>query len=342
MKEKIFSVLRIVIFFAIGAFLFWLVMRHQNIDEIREKLRQADWKWAALALIFGFISNIFRALRWNMLIHPLGDKPKLINTFGAVMVGYMANLAIPRLGEITRCAVLNRYEKIPINKLFGTVVIERIIDVTTIFLLLLVVILFEYDKMSSLSMQYVFNPLGEKFRMLFSHGVLFYLIGIGLFLLLFFLLWFVFLRFRQTKYYVKLRYIIRGFISGIKTVGKLQNRNLFLLYTILIWAMYLIMSYSCFFCFDATGNLGFVVALAVMVFGGFGWAAPVQGGIGTFDIIVTQTLVVFGIGANDGLAYAILSHATQMFAMLFLGSISLVVLPLLNRKSPVKTQSAAT
>lgn len=317
-------------------------MRHQNIDEIKEKLRHADWKWAVLALIFGFISNIFRALRWNMLIHPLGDKPKLINTFGAVMVGYMANLAIPRIGEVTRCAVLSRYEKTPINKLFGTVVIERIIDVTTIFLLLLVVVLFEYDKMSSLSMQYVFDPLGEKLRLLFSHGALFYLVGTGLFLLLFFLLWFAFVRFRKTKYYVKIRFIIRGFVSGIKTVGKLQNRNLFLLYTILIWAMYLIMSYSCFYCFDATSNLGFVAALAVMVFGGFGWAAPVQGGIGTFDIIVTQTLVVFGIGADDGLAYAILSHATQMFAMLFLGLISLVVLPLINPKSPLKTQSTAT
>jgi hypothetical protein len=99
------------------------------------------------------------------------------------------------------------------------------------------------------------------------------------------------------------------------------------------------MSYSCFYCFDATSDLGFVAALAVMVFGGFGWAAPVQGGIGTFDIIVTQTLVVFGIGANDALAYAILSHATQMFAMLFLGMISLVVLPLINPKSPVKLKA---
>src|SRR6188474_493189 len=126
------------------------------MDLIKEKLAHADWKWAVLALVFGFISNIFRAARWNMLIHPLGYRPKLINSFGAVFVGYMANLALPRLGEVTRCAILSRYEKTPINKLFGTVVTERIIDVLTIFALLLVVVLLEFDKMSAFSVEYVF------------------------------------------------------------------------------------------------------------------------------------------------------------------------------------------
>ncbi|HYV95556.1 MAG TPA: lysylphosphatidylglycerol synthase transmembrane domain-containing protein [Chitinophagales bacterium] len=338
MKEKIFSVLRILLFLAIGILLFWLAIKDQNIGLIKKNLEQADWKWAALALVFGFISNIFRAARWNMLIHPLGYRPKLINSFGAVFIGYMANLALPRLGEVTRCAVLSRYEKTPINKLFGTVVTERIIDVLTIFLLLLVVVLLEFDKMSAFSVQYVFAPLGEKFNALFSHGVMFYIIAVGAFAAFFFLSWFVFLRIRRTRSYVKLRYIIRGFVVGIKTVSKLQSRNLFLLYTVLIWGMYLIMSYSCFWCFHATSNLGFVAALAVMVFGGFGWAAPVQGGFGTYHIIIKKSLVLFGVMEDDGLAYAILSHATQVFGMLTFGLLFLVVLPVINRKAAVKME----
>lgn len=283
------------------------------------------------ALAFGFLSNIFRAMRWNMLIHPLGFKPQVRNTFGGVMIGYMANLAIPRLGEVMRCAIVNRYEKVPVNKLLGTVVVERVIDVLTIFVLLLVVVLLEFEKMSDFSMQYVFSPMGRKLQAFISHSVLFYVVIVAAFAGGLFLFWFLYTRFRRTRYFIKLKYIIRGFLTGLKSVGQLKNRNLFLFYTFLIWLLYLMMSYICFFCFPATSHLGFVIALAVMVFGGFGWAAPVQGGFGTFHIIVTQTLVLFGVAENDGLAYAILSHATQIFAMLFFGLIILILLPIVNR-----------
>jgi hypothetical protein len=330
-KAKLFSVLRIVLFFAIGAVLFWLVIRNQNLDEIKSKLQAANWWWAVGALAFGFLSNIFRAMRWNMLIHPLGFKPKVRNTFGGVMIGYMANLAIPRLGEVMRCAIVNRYEKVPVNKLLGTVVIERVIDVLTIFVLLLVVVLLEFEKMSDFSMQYVFSPMGRKLQAFISHSVLFYVVIVAAFAGGLFLFWFLYTRFRRTRYFIKLKYIIRGFLTGLKSVGQLKNRNLFLFYTVLIWLLYLMMSYICFFCFPATSHLGFVIALAVMVFGGFGWAAPVQGGFGTFHIIVTQTLVLFGVAENDGLAYAILSHATQIFAMLFFGLLILILLPIVNR-----------
>lgn len=230
-----------------------------------------------------------------------------------------------------RCAIVNRYEKVPVNKLLGTVVVERVIDVLTIFVLLLVVVLLEFEKMSDFSMQYVFSPMGRKLQAFISHSVLFYVVIVAAFAGGLFLFWFLYTRFRRTRYFIKLKYIIRGFLTGLKSVGQLKNRNLFLFYTFLIWLLYLMMSYICFFCFPATSHLGFVIALAVMVFGGFGWAAPVQGGFGTFHIIVTQTLVLFGVAENDGLAYAILSHATQIFAMLFFGLIILILLPIVNR-----------
>lgn len=332
MKKKILSAVRIVLFAGIGAFLFWLVIRNQNLEEIKHKLESANWWWPLLALVFGFISNIFRSLRWNMLIHPLGYKPRLINTFGSLMVGYMANLAIPRLGEVSRSALLSSYEKIPMNKVFGTVVVERIIDVLTIFLLLFFILMIEFDKMSSMAATYVFGPISEKAGALLSQSVLFYLIVIGTFALVLFALWFFMVRLRSTRYYLRLKDMLRGFADGIKTIGNLKNRNLFLVYTAMIWFMYLLMSLVCFYSFAATASLGLVAAVAVMVFGAFGWAAPVQGGFGTFHVIVTQTLLLYSISNDDGLAYAILNHVTQVMGMLVLGSLSLLILPIYNRK----------
>jgi uncharacterized protein (TIRG00374 family) len=332
LKKKIISSVRIALFFAIGVFLFWLVIRNQNIEEIKSKLEHANWCWPLFALVFGCISNIFRSLRWNMLLYPLGYKPRLINTFGAVMVGYLANLAIPKLGEVTKGAVLGGYEKIPINKAFGTVVVERIIDVLTIFLLLFVVLILEFDKMSSMANIYVFHPISEKLTLLFSQGVIFYLLVAAAIAVVFFISWYIISRVKRTVYYQKVRTMLHGFIDGIKTIGNLRNRNLFLLYTFLIWFMYFLMSYICFYSFSQTSGLGLIAGLAVMVFGGFGWAAPVQGGFGTYHAIVTQTLVLYGIANNDALAFAILSHATQVFGMLLFGLFALIALPLLNRK----------
>ena len=315
-----------------GAFLFWLVIRNQDLEDIRAKLVNANWWWPVLALIFGFISNVFRALRWNMLIHPLGFTPRLINTFGAVMVGYLANLAIPRLGEISRSALLANYEKAPMNKILGTVVVERVIDVLSIFFLLFIVLLLEYDKMSSMANTYVFKPMGIKLSLLFSQGAIFYFFAAALFALVLFASRFLIMRIKRTKFYLKLKDMLRGFVDGIKTIGNLDNRNMFLLYTVLIWLMYFMMSYVCFFSFQQTSDLGVVAGLSVMVFGAFGWAAPVQGGFGTYHAIVTQSLLVFGIANDDGLAYAILTHATQVFGMVVFGLLSLLVLPVLNRK----------
>jgi uncharacterized protein (TIRG00374 family) len=208
-KQKLFSALRIVFFLAVGIFLLWLVLRNQDFEDIKSKLEHANWWWPLVALIAGFFSNVFRALRWNMLIHPLGYKPKVKNTFCALMVGYLANLAIPRLGEVSRSALLGNYEKIPFNKIFGTVVIERIIDVLTIFLLLFVVLFLEFEKMSNMAKQYVLQPINEKLTVLFSQGIFFYIFVIGGVALLLFVSWFFIVRVRRTKYFLKLKDMLR-------------------------------------------------------------------------------------------------------------------------------------
>ena len=140
MKGRLRSTIQIIIFLFIGGFLFWLAFRGQNLSEIKDSIAHAHYEWILPVLIFAFLSNLSRSVRWNMLIHPMGYKPKTFNTFSAVLIGYFANLLVPRLGEITRCTVLNRYEKIPMQSLLGTVLAERVIDVLTLLVILALVI----------------------------------------------------------------------------------------------------------------------------------------------------------------------------------------------------------
>lgn len=330
MSKKLVSAIRIIGFLGIGVLLFWLVLRHQDLSVLKNNLTSARWGWALVALAFGLLSNIFRALRWNMLIAPLGYRPRLVNTFGAVMVGYMANLAIPRLGELMRCAVLNRYDKVPVNKLLGTVVAERAIDVATILLLLVVVVMLEFERMSRFSYEFVVLPMQNRINTLADQKLVFVVLWLAVLAVLLFIGIQFYRRLSQTRLFIRIRYLIRGFLAGLRSVGKLRGRNLFVLYTLLIWFLYMMMSFVCFWCFPQTSHLNMLVALAVMVFGGFGWAAPVQGGIGTFHIIVTQALLLYGISETEALAYAILSHGTQVAGMLVFGLLTMVVLPWLN------------
>ena len=179
MKAKIFSALKISVFFAIGLFLFWLAFRGQNISEIKIKLQNANYYWVLFALSFGVLSNVSRAVRWKMLIEPSGYNPSVINTFSAVSFGYFANLAVPRLGEVSRCAVLNRYEKIPVSNLLGTVVVERIVDVIALGIILLITLVLQFKLLSDFAMKSFFHPLEEKFSSLLAKGTIFYVMVFG-------------------------------------------------------------------------------------------------------------------------------------------------------------------
>lgn len=327
------SVVRLAMYLGLGALLFWLVVRGQDVRLIREKLTHARWGWAALGLLFAVASNVFRAARWNLLIHPLGDRPRLINTFGAVSVGYMANLAFPRLGEVTRCVILYRYEKTPLDKLLGTVLTERIIDVLTILLFLGLVVLLAFDRLAAVTMEYVVDPIASRVEPLSRQGP-WLLVVVGVLAVLAIVgIRMSWGRFVRSRYLARLAGAVRGFMTGAQTVRHIEQPALFAIYTLLIWSMYAVMAWVCFFAFPATLGLGLTPALAILVFGGIGWAAPVQGGLGTFEIVVTPALVAFGVPASDALAYAILYHAAQVMGMLMFGLVALVTLPVINRRA---------
>ncbi|MFW5831060.1 MAG: lysylphosphatidylglycerol synthase transmembrane domain-containing protein, partial [Prolixibacteraceae bacterium] len=148
MKNLTLKILKFLSFFALGVFIFWLIYKDQDIERIKSVLKnEVNYFWIGISLVIGFLSHISRTLRWRLMIKPVGHTPRFINTFFAVMIGYLMNLAFPRMGEISRCGVLSRYEKISFTKLIGTVVAERAVDMISLLILLAVVIFSQFGQM---------------------------------------------------------------------------------------------------------------------------------------------------------------------------------------------------
>jgi uncharacterized protein (TIRG00374 family) len=337
LNKKILDIVKLVLFAGIGIFLLWFATRKFDFVELGNKLKSADYKWALFALIFALVSNVNRSIRWNMLLKPLGYNPRIINTFCAVLIGYFANLAVPRLGEVSRCAILNTYEKVPIDKSLGTVVTERIIDVITLFACLLLVLVFQFDKVSSITSKYIINPILGKLSILSDNKLILAVVLVIGSLLIFFALKML----RKSQFYIKLIKTLKGFAEGISSVTKLETPWLFLFHTVMMWVMYWMSAYITFFAFPFTASLGLGIGFVVMVFGAFGFAAPVQGGIGTYHIIISLTLLQYGISEIDGFSYATLGHATQSIAVILFGTASLILLPIINRKKVASNDTSS-
>jgi glycosyltransferase 2 family protein len=340
LNKNLSSVLRVAFFLGLGVLLFWLVLRNQNLELIGQNLAKADYKWALLSLVFGFVSNINRSARWNMLLKPLGYKPRFINTFSAVIIAYFANLGLPRLGEVTRCAILSRYEGVPMDKSFGTVFTERVIDVLCLFICICITLFVEFDKVGGIAMDFIVTPMTDKFS---NATYTFYILLIGIVVMLFGVVYVGWKYFSHTAVFAKIKNVMRGFAQGIQSVRRVDNIGWFIFHTVCMWLMYWMMAYMCFFAFDFTSGLSPFTAFVVTVFGAFGFAAPVQGGFGVYHFIVSQTLTQYGVAQENGMSYAILAHAAQTVAVIVFGLVALVALPFINRnKEFASGKQAAT
>ncbi len=328
MSKKILNFLKYLLFLAAGLLLLWLAARGQDFQRIREAFLHANYWWVGLSALLSVLSHIFRALRWKLLIEPIGFKPRFANTFFAVMTGYFANLALPRLGEVTKCGVLNKYEKIPVDKLLGTMIVERAFDFLTMLLLLVLVLLFQFHLFSDFLNKYVWAPMGEK---LGQTGHLGWIVLLCFGLVLGLLFWFRKPLSRNVVFQKGWQFA-KGIWHGIASVRDLQRTGLFAFYTLAIWGLYLSMAWVVFYAFPETSHLGFWPAMSILVFGSIGMVAPVQGGIGAFHFMASRTLVVYGIAAEPALAYAFLNHGASTLTLIVLGFVSLILLPLTNRE----------
>jgi uncharacterized protein (TIRG00374 family) len=333
LNKPLLNILKFLFFLGLGALLVWLALKDKSpkeLHDIWEKIKSANFFWIILSLIVSGFSHFFRSLRWRLMIEPLGYKTGLTNTFFSVMVGYLTNLAILRAGEVARCGVLTRYEKVPFIEGFGTVIAERAIDMLCLILIFLAILGLEFEKISGIAHSIVLDPLSEKMHLLMQKQNL--LVAIAFFVLIILaVLWYFRVKIRAFLS-GKLGGFVKGLWDGLLSVRKVNKPAWFLVYTTLIWLMYILQAYLCFFAFPETSNIPFVAAMVIVVFGSLG-VIFIPGGTGAYQIIVVQILGSLYLIPDDiGNAYAWAVWVAQIAMILFLGLLSIVLLPLVNKE----------
>ncbi len=328
------SALKYILLLIIGIALMVYAFRGQDLDGLIEDLRKAEYKWVLASLAACFLAHIIRAFRWRMMIATLGHgTPSMLNTSYAVMIGYMANVAFPRMGEVSRCGVINKTDNIPIVKLIGTVIVERMVDLLMLAIVLALGIMLQFDFISDFLYQNVLIKLNG------SAVNLTVLIFAGFILVL--AIGFFYLLLKKKKWGIRIR-IYNLFIdmkSGILSVKDLDNKTGFIISSVLIWSLYGLSTYLCFFALEATSGLGLLASLSALVFSSLAMVAPVQGGIGAFHYMVSEGLLLYDIPKSEGLAYALLIHSSQTLLVVFAGAISVILL-MLKPSKPSQNEQA--
>jgi len=305
-----------------------------EMDKFIDDLSKIKYEWIFLSIILGVISHASRAIRWKILIKTLGHNPSFLNSFFSVMVSYLANLALPRLGEVIRPTVIKTYEKIPYPESFGTIVLERIIDFIVLFILTGLVLLTQYSVVKGFLDA---NPdVADKFLLIIKILIVIYSAIIVILLVFYF---FIRNRIRETKFYIKFKASVLSFLAGMKTILKIKNPFAFIFHTFLIWSMYYLMLYVTFFAFGFTENLGLMTALTTFVVGSYGMVAPVQGGIGAYHFMVIGTLIFYQVDFEDAKLFALINHSSQTLMILLVGSLSLLLLPIYNKQRLKRNKS---
>jgi hypothetical protein len=340
MKKTFLTVLQYVFYAALAIFFVWLSVRgmdHEKWEQLKKSMDHAHYWLLIPVFSLLLLAHWLRALRWRQLMEPMGYQPSRLNAFFAVMIGYFVNLGAPRLGEVLKCTVLARYEKIPAQKLVGTIVAERAFDVICLALVFGLTFVFQFDIISSLVHDYIYPAFQNKNGGTAYKKIILLAVGLIVFLVI---LKVLFSRFGHINIVQKIKDIMTGVLHGLISVRSLKNKPLFFVYTIGIWVMYLLSTWCGFFAIDQTSKLGLADALTVLAMGSVGMIlAP--GGIGAYALLVMNTVALYNIPKEPyGLALGWLLWFGQFLSFVIFGVISFVLLPRVNRQQ-IKTDESA-
>ena len=315
------SILKIIVPLAIGLFFIYLTFRGTTPEErnvIYNYMKSADLRFLLLSVLFGILSHLSRAYRWNFLLAPLGYQSRFVNATLAVLIAYIANLGIPRSGEILRATSISTYEQIPFEKAFGTIIAERMIDLAMLIGFILLALGLQFDLIWE-----VLNQKEFSLAMIFLYSAILIL---------------VFIVFRSIyikgKHPVitKIKHFISGLIEGIYSLKTMRKKGFFILHTLFIWTMYFAMFYVIKWTIPETESLGIVALLPAFVIGALTISAT-NGGIGIYPFSVALVLATYGISNESGLAFGWIMWSAQTAMVVLFGSLSFFVLPLVNRTS---------
>ncbi len=341
MKKYLIQVLKIAAFLALGILLLFFAFRGVAFNELATTLKEVNFWWIALSLLFAGISFLVRARRWMLLIEPLGFNPSFKNTYLSLMVGYLSNYALPRLGEVTRCVTLGKREKIPVDSLFGTVIIERVIDMLMLILILLVLLFSWMDKFGAFFSEQVYEPLQGKFMEIFGGTWVFWLIIVAAVLLICLLIYFFRKKLSSFSLIRKIKDILSGILDGLKSIFRMKQKWEFMLLSFLIWFLYILMTWVVVYALEELSGLTFIDGMFLLVIGGLGMSAPVTAGFGAYHWITSRGLMfVYGFSLETGTAYAILAHESNSLLTILLGALAYMILMLSRKRIPATNKEA--
>ena len=320
MKARLKSLLQYVIIILITSALIWVSLKSLNVSEGENKAEflwqtweKSDKGYLILMAVIAMASHLIRAIRWQMLLLPVGYTVSLGSSFLSVMIGYLVNLAVPRGGEVSRCYNLYKLENTPPEISFGTVVAERVVDILFLFLLIGSSFIAEWNKLTTFLSSLGVSSSGFTVSPWVILGVLGIIFGT----------FFLFFRFRKNE---KLRKILRGFKEGFLAVFKVKNKSLFIFYSIAIWGLYFLMSYAVIKAFPETSTLGFSAVLTLFALGTIAMTVPLPGGAGSYHTIVPLGLVMlYNLPKPDAIAFVFVFHAWQTLIMIVAGVVSLII-----------------
>lgn len=326
---KVFlNIVKYVFFLAIGAGLFWLIYREQDINEIKDAFREVNYWWIGASLIFSILSIVSRARRWQLLINSIGYKPRYANVFLSCYVLYLVNMFIPRAGEVARCSVVASTDKVPFPKLVGTVIIERMADF--IMLALIAVVIFAVNVETLLKISDAYPELHNAFEKFTSPKYL------ALFAVLLIVGFFAFKFYRSYRKKKnanteKKESIFTKFLEGIDSISRLERKWEFVAHTLFIFLMWLAMLYVVFLAVDSTAHLSVRAGMLTFLMGGLAMLVPAPGGIGPWHAMVALTLTHgYGILSGEAEIFALIAHTTTNLVYIILGAIALVVIFIIN------------
>ncbi len=349
MRSHLIKGFKISLFFGVGIIILFLVYQRQDtayqaecalkgipvtdcslMAKIAADISNANYFWVAVIMVLFLMSNVLRALRWKMMFRAIGYEPRMINLFGTIMINYLANLGIPRSGEIIRAGLLSGYEDIPVEKVLGTIFTDRIFDVFMLGLVMILAVIAGGDDFIAYLNQNI--NLSYKLAGLYNNTVSISCLIAGAIIALY-LVW----KFRSKIYHSvlgrKLVSLFTGFGDGVQSVRKVSSIPLFIFHTVMIWIIYYLMMYLAFFTFLPTSGLGPVEGLIVFAFGSLGILIPTPGGMGSYHYLVGEALAMYGVSGTDAFSFAnIVFFSIQIFVNIVFVAISLVLLPILNKE----------
>jgi len=320
LKRSTIKILKVILPLSLGVFLIWYSLESATPlerQQLLENIKSAHPGWIFLSLVCGLLAHMSRAYRWKFLLAPLGYKPGFLNSFMAVMVGYLANFGIPRSGEVLRAVTISGYDDIPFEKAFGTIIAERIADFVMLMLIIGIVLLLQTEYLLTYFRENDINPL-------ISIAILSAVLIVGVLVL-------KFIKRAESGFLLKIKKFAKGLLEGMRSILQMEKKGAFIFHTFFIWIMYILMFYVLIFTVPETATMNFGVAMIAFVVGSFAISAT-NGGIGVYPVAIGASLMLFGISKQGGEAFGWITWGTQTLLVIVIGGLSFLFLPILNGK----------